>query len=277
MSAEKSKGLRFLYHTAPGRVILKIAASRGVSKMCGRFLDSALSKRLIPGFIEKNGIDMSDYEDCTYSCFNEFFYRQIKHDKRPVSHDPEDFISPSDGLLSAYRIGEGTVIPVKQSTYTISGLLGGDPVSDVYRDGICLVFRLCVDNYHRYCYIDDGEKGDNRFIPGVLHTVRPIALEAEPVFIENCREFTVMDTENFGRVTQIEVGAMLVGKIKNHDGKGRIKKGAEKGRFEYGGSTIIVLLGKDRVRVPEKLFTNTANGIETRVRMGQTIGKKIMK
>ncbi len=275
MPGKESFGLRLLYNTIPGRFVLRIMTRRGISALCGRFLDSPVSKCLIPGFIRKNGICMDEYEECEYSCFNEFFYRQIKKDARPVSDEAGDLIAPCDGLLSAYHITGDTVIPVKQSMYTIPELLGGDPAADAYTDGICLVFRLCVDNYHRYCYLDDGTKGENIFIPGELHTVRPVALAALPVFVRNCREYTVMETANFGRVTQIEVGAMLVGKIVNHMGAGSFHRGEEKGRFEYGGSTIVLLLEKDRVKLPKRLFDNTRRGIETKVKMGRTIGKRI--
>ena len=274
MSKRESSSLRFMYNTVPGRMILKLMACRGISKLAGRFMDSALSKCLIPAFIRKNGINMEDYEARDYSCFNEFFCRRIKNGKRPIASEAGELIAPCDGLLSAYRISEDAVLPIKQSTYTINELLGGDSVAEGFKDGICLVFRLCVDNYHRYCYLDDGTKEKNVFIPGELHTVRPIALAALPVFVRNCRVYTVMHTAHFGNVAQIEVGAMLVGKIVNNMEEGSFKRGEEKGRFEYGGSTVVVLLEKDRARIPERLFQNTEKGIETRVRMGQVIGRK---
>ena len=166
------------------------------------------------------------------------------------------------------------MIPVKQSRYTISSLLGGDSVSENYQNGICLVFRLRVDHYHRYCYVDSGVKGENVFLPGKLHTVRPIALEQFPVFVQNCREYTVIKTENFGEAVQMEVGALLVGKIKNHHGPGEVRRGEEKGMFLYGGSTVIVLLEEGRAYLPEELYQAAENGIETPVKMGQRIGGK---
>ena len=141
---------------------------------------------------------------------------------------------------------------------------------------ICLVFRLCVQHYHRYAYVDDGRIIRRRFLPGELHTVRPIALAALPVFTRNCREYMVMDTAHFGRLCQIEVGAMLVGRIENYKGAGMsFRRGEEKGRFLYGGSTVVLLLEKDRVQLDELLFDNTAKGLETPVQMGETLGKTI--
>ena len=105
-----------------------------------------------------------------------------------------------------------------------------------------------------------------------MHTVSPIALRRYPVFVQNCREYTVMETEHFGKVTEVEVGAMLVGRIDNYKQAGAFRKGEEKGKFLYGGSTVVVLLEKDAAQLPEDLFESTAMGLETLVRYGQKIG-----
>ena len=269
---EKRGALHFLYHTAPGRTLLKAAASRRVSRVCGAYLDSPLSRGLIRPFVKSHDIAMVNYVPRHYGSFNEFFTREIRPELRPVDRRPEALIAPCDGRLSAYRIEKGTVIPIKQSAYTVSDLLGGDETAELYHEGICLVFRLCVDDYHRYCFPDAGSRVGGAFLPGVLHTVRPVALSRMPVFVQNCREYTVMETENFGTVTQVEVGAMLVGKIYNHPGKDRFQRGEEKGMFLYGGSTVALLLEKDRALLPESLFSDTAMGREVPVRMGQSIG-----
>ena len=235
-------------------------------------MDAPASKTLIGPFIRRCGISMDDYEAQEFHCFNDFFCRKIRADRRPVEQTPEALIAPCDGLLSAYRIRRGMVIPVKQSRYSVKTLLGGNPIYREYEDGICLVFRLCVHHYHRYCYIDSGKKGENHFISGRLHTVRPVALESIPVFSENCREYTVLNTENFGRVIQMEVGAMLVGRIFNYHGKQTVCRGQEKGRFLYGGSTIVVLLQKDAASLPEQVFRATSAGLEVPVKLGEPIG-----
>ena len=143
-----------------------------------------------------------------------------------------------------------------------------------YENGTCLVFRLCVHHYHRYAYPDNGRKTKNTFIPGVLHTVRPVALRELPVFTENAREYTVIRSENFGDVLQMEVGAMLVGKIDNYHQEADVRRGQEKGRFLYGGSTIILLLEPGTVAVTEKFFKATRAGEETEVKMGEAIGRR---
>ena len=273
-SQKESAALRFLYGTVMGRLVLKLLCMRWISRLCGLFLDSPVSKPLIRPFVRRHGIDLSEYAGEPYKSFNAFFTREIKEDRRPVAAEPSALIAPCDGLLSAYRVTGDAVIPVKQSRYTVSSLLGGGSEAERYQNGICLVFRLCVNHYHRYCYIDSGVKGENVFLPGKLHTVRPIALEKFPVFTQNCREYTVIRTENFGDVVQMEVGALLVGKIKNRHGPGDVRRGEEKGMFLYGGSTVIVLLEEGRASLPEELYQATENRIETPVRMGQRIGGK---
>ena len=115
---------------------------------------------------------------------------------------------------------------------------------------------------------------ENKPVKGILHTVRPIAVNKYPVFAQNSREYSIIETENFGTVAQIEVGAMMIGKIKNHQKSGLIKRGEEKGMFLYGGSTIVVLVEKDKVKLPETYFYNTSKDIETRVLYGRKIGTK---
>ena len=266
--------LHFLYKTFPGRFFLKPLASRPLSKLCGAFLDSRLSAFLIKSFVRNNNINLDDYETEGIKTFNQFFRRKIKEGRRVFDMEPSKLCCPCDGLLSVWNISEDTVIPVKQSHYTITSLLKDKELAAEYNGGLCLVFRLCVDNYHRYAYADSGKKGPNIFIPGVLHTVRPIALESRPVFVENCREYTVIESSTFGKLVQMEVGAMLVGRIVNLEGQGMAERGKEKGFFEYGGSTIILLVKKDMVKLNQEIINNSQAEIESPVKMGQVIGSK---
>lgn len=271
----QDKSLKFLYKNSFGRIILKVITLPFVSSLVGAYMNSGLSKGRIDKFIMTNGINMEDYEKAEFKSFNEFFTRKIKAEKRPFPKEKSVLFSPCDGKLSAYKISKDTVLPVKGSSYTISQLLDNPDLAKEYEGGSCLVFRLAVDDYHRYCYIDDGTKTDNVKIKGKLHTVQPIALNMMPVFVQNSREYTVLHTENFGDVVQVEVGALCVGKIKNHHGSGKITAGQEKGMFLFGGSTIILLIHKDKAEIQQEFFKNTENSLETIVKMGEPIGRKM--
>jgi phosphatidylserine decarboxylase len=224
--------------------------------------------------VGRNGIDLTDYLPETYTCFNDCFTRRIRPELRPVDTDPAALIAPCDGLLSAYPIENDTVIPAKMSRYTLPRLLNSPADAQRFQNGYCLVFRLGVDNYHRYCFVDNAAVGETHTIPGRLYTVRPVALEQIPVFSENTRTVTLLETENFGTVAQMEVGALLVGKIQNHPHDSTARRGQEKGLFLYGGSTVILLLEADRVTLPPEFIQATAQGKEIPVQYGQRIGVK---
>ncbi|MDO4650678.1 MAG: phosphatidylserine decarboxylase [Eubacteriales bacterium] len=266
--------LKFLYQTSLGRILLKPLVHPAVSRLAGRFCDSKFSNAMIPYFIRKNGIDMEEYAETDYESFNQFFCRKIKAECRPVDSAEDALVAPCDGLLSIYPIEKGMVIPVKQSRFGIADLLKDERLAGKYNGGTCLVFRLCVNHYHRYMYPDNGSKSENIFIPGVLHTVRPIALRGVPVFVENSREYTILHTKNFGDIVQMEVGAMLVGRIKNHHGKSQIKKGQEKGYFEYGGSTIILLIKQGITEFPNFYYQLTNRGEEFPVKQGERLNER---
>lgn len=267
--------LRRLYRTIGGRFILKFLTAPIISRAAGIFMDSPLSIPLIKPFIEKNNINMKQYRDNKFSSYNEFFTRRIKPQLRPVDKIPQHLISPCDSKLTAYKIDSDSIFKIKDSYYRISDLVQSKKLAERYRGGYCLIFRLCVDDYHRYCYIDNGRKGENHFISGVLHTVCPIALENYNIYKQNSREFTVLHTENFGDVVQIEVGAMLVGRICNRHGAYNFHRGEEKGKFEFGGSTIVMLFEKNRIEPDSDILENSADGIETVVKYGSKIGEKI--
>ena len=266
--------LSFLYNTKIGRILLRPLISKSVSDLSGKLLDCRASKVLIGPFIKKNDINVDDYQLENIDCFNDFFCRRIKNGRRPIDGDKRNLIAPCDGLLSIYRITDDLVLSVKQSKYTISRLLKDKKLASSYDGGYVFVFRLCVNHYHRYVYFDSGKKYCDRSVKGVYHTVRPVALEKYPVFIENAREYSVIESEGFGRAVQMEVGAMLVGRIVNDcPAACRIERGMEKGHFEYGGSTIILLLSKDRVEVRKDFQDILNKNIEMPVVMGEVIGK----
>lgn len=266
------KSVKFLYDNIFGNVILWISTRRFVSKIVGKYLDSKLSCSRIKKYIMNNNINMDDFENVKYKSFNDFFTRKIKKELRPFCNENNCFPSPCDGKVSAYIIDENKKFNIKGYDYTVSELLKNEGLANKYVGGYCIVLRLSVDDYHRYFYVDNCKKEKNVFIKGKLHTVQPYALGRRKVFSENCREYTVMHTENFGDVVQVEVGAMMVGRIVNNHGEGDFLRGEEKGKFEFGGSTIVLLVEKDKVKFDEEFFVNTLNETETKVKCGECIG-----
>ena len=260
---DSSIGLLFLYNTIIGRILLKIFTSRFISGVYAKYMTSKLSIHKIKKFIKKNNINMDEYEKENYNSFNDFFIRKIKKNKRKIE---KGLISICDSKLSVYEINKNTSFKIKNSIYTVEELIGE---KNNYKFKYALVFRLCVDDYHHYSFIDDGKIISNKKINGILHTVQPIAFKKHKVFLENSREVTILDTKNYGIVGYVEVGAMLIGKITNLD-KEIFKKGEEKGYFEFGGSTVVVLM-EDKIKINKKIIENTKKDIETIVKLGQSL------
>lgn len=268
----QDKLLSFLYTNIFGRMLLKPLIQPQVSKLAGRYLSSAHSKWLISKFIERNEINMDIYEECDYSSFNDFFTRKIKPDCRPVPEDLDVLISPCDCLATVYPIQENTTFSIKNTEYTLRSLLRSPRLAKRFRGGYAYILRLTVEDYHRYLYSVSGKQSKNYHIDGTFHTVNPIANDYLPIYKENTREYTVIHSKEFGDVLQMEVGALLVGKISNHKQSTVVTRGEEKGFFEYGGSTIVVLNQKGRVTPRSDLLTNSKNGYETKVLQAHPLG-----
>jgi phosphatidylserine decarboxylase len=267
--------LHLLYQTTPGRLLLTaIFARRWYSGLNAVLNKSPRSARKIQPLVDRFGIDMNDYPEKSYTSYDSFVTRKIDPAKRPVANDPDALIAVADARLLAYSVTSDGRIPVKQSSYTITELLRDPELAATYSDGICLVFRLGTEDYHRYCFADDGEVIRRNSIEGVLHSVQPISSERYKAFSENQREYSVIETANFGTVVTVEVGAILVGKIHNHDITG-CRRGQEKGYFSLGGSAILILLKPGTVTIDSDIAEYSRKQIETKVRLGEKVGERV--
>lgn len=267
---DDQKFVRFLYTGAFGRLLLKLLLKGGLFRLAERFLSTKYSKPLINAYIRKHKIDMSLFDGQSYETFQQFFARKRTNGK--ISSPSDALISPCDGLLSAFPIHENSAFSMKGSSYRIQDLVDDNELASLFQSGICLIFRLQATDYHHFCYIDDGFQYTNHLIPGMLHSVQPIACESVPVYRLNRRLWTLMDTKNFGKIIQIGVGALLVGEIVHKNSCCSFTRGEEMGHFELAGSTIVLLFEKDRIHLNEKIKNAIAQGKEVPVHMGEVIG-----
>lgn len=266
--------LRKMYTTRTGRFLISLLIRPFVSKLGGWFLSTRLSALAVPAFCRLHRIRLSDFEQQNFSSYNDFFTRRIKARCRPVDPCSTHVISPCDGRLSIYPISQEARFQIKNTRYTVRQLLKDERLAKRYEGGYLCLFRLTVEDYHRYCYIDDGVQTRSRYIQGTLHTVNPVANDVYPIYKENCREYSVLKSVHFGRVLMMEVGALMVGKIVNYKNDCRVKRGEEKGRFEFGGSTVILLFEKGKIVPDADILANTKTDCETVVRMGERFAVK---
>ncbi len=266
--------IKFLYKTIPGRLLLKILVQPNISRASARFLSSSFSRWLVPVFVKKNRIDLSYYKVPVggYQSFNDFFTRRMK--EKYICHSRCELVSPCDGLLTVSDIKKDSIFYIKHTRYDLKELLQNEELAQEYQGGTAFIFRLTPSHYHRYLWTTTGTLCEKKKIKGILHSVQPVCHEKTKVFIQNTREYTVIDNDVLGKVIQMEIGALLVGKISNYNYEmyQMVYSGQEKGYFEYGGSSIVVLT-KERIGLSEEIQDRYIKGMEISV----MIGEKLMK
>ena len=263
----------YFYNNFIGRTLLKLIQKTGSFKLAAWFLHTRFSKILISRYIRKNNINMKEFEGQTYKCFADFFAR--KKDNSYYISDADTLISPCDGRLTVYPVTDDLLISMKGSQYRLQDIIPKEEIAELFSGGLCLVFRLDASDYHHFCCFDDMMLCETHFIPGLLHSVQPIACQTTPVYRLNRRWWSLLETVNFGRVVQIEVGAMLVGGVRLYEKSERFNRGDEMGNFELSGSTIVLLLDasvRRKLHLYES-FRATWNGtVECKITMGEGIG-----
>lgn len=266
-------GVEIFYRRAPGRALLKALQKTGSMRAAAWFLRTRASRIMIRRYIRKHGIDMTPYHGQRYRSFAQFFARRLQD--KPCTLAEGTLISPSDGLLSLYPIEADMSLPMKGSHYRLQDLIPEEEAAATFAGGLCIIVRLEASDYHHFCYVDDGIKHETHYIPGQLHSVQPIAIETVPVYRLNRRWWTLLDTDHFGPMAQIEIGAVLVGGITHCLDQGRFARGEEMGNFELRGSTIVLLTTREmrsRFAIAENCLPAWNDATEVRLKMGDPIG-----
>ena len=150
----QERTLKILYGTTLGRILLKPLTKPWISKVAGSFLSTKASCIFIKPFIKKNNIDMSQFVDEQYTSYNAFFSRKIRQGARTLDMNPNHLMSPCDCKLTALKIRMDRRFTLKQTEYTVASLLKNKELAKQYDGGYALIFRLTVDDYHRYCYVE---------------------------------------------------------------------------------------------------------------------------
>lgn len=248
---------------------------KSLSVKQGNKYDDPISVRQIAGFISFHRLNLDDVllPVDQFKSFNEFFYRALKPGARPCAapDNPNIIVSPADCRTVVFNnITEATKVWVKGREFTIKRLLGDAYPDDVARyanGGAIGIFRLAPQDYHRFHVPVDGILGTPKTIEGEYYTVNPMAIRsALDVYGENVRVLVSIDSEIFGRVMVVCVGAMMVGStvITRQPGE-EVKRAEELGYFKFGGSTLLVLFEPGKMAFDTDLMTNSRNPLETLV------------
>lgn len=270
--------MEWLYGTAPGRAIEEgILSRKWVSRLYGLYNSSPFSAHKVEPFIREFGIPMHEFERGPFRSFNDFFIRKFIPGARPVESRPERMPAFAEArYLGWERIEPGQTFPVKGEWLSAGRLLRNAELSRAFEGGPLLIARLCPVDYHRFHFPDDGHETVRYALHGRYHSVNPKALQAMgEIFVRNERHVTLLETVNFGKLAYIEVGALCVGRIVQTHPVGKpFRRGAEKGYFLFGASTVILLGEPGRWAPSEDILRETARDREALVRLGDEIGRK---
>jgi len=260
------------------------------SARCRRF---PFRKSITRWFIRHYNVDISEAlepDPDAYSDFNSFFTRALRLEARPVVQVEGQVCFPADGAISQLGdIQEAQIFQAKGHGYSLIELLGGsEERARPYLSGRFATMYLSPGDYHRVHMPLAGRLVETVYIPGRLFSVAPDYTESVPrLFARNERVACIFQTEA-GPMAVVLVGAIFVGSIETvwageitpPRGKGikvtsytandnviQLERGEELGRFNMGGSTIIVLFGSGCVKWQSGLMS------EMRVKFGQALGR----
>jgi len=268
------KWLVWLYNNPVGEATLWALAKRKVvSSIYGNWMDSPTSKKKIQPFVKEFDIDMSIALKQEFISFNDFFTRKLKKNARPVDANSTVVVSPADGKILAYADISNSDFIIKGYRFDINSFLNNAGLAQNYLEGTLVIIRLAPFDYHRFHFPISGSVSPITRINGGYYSVNPLALrQMAEIFCLNKREFTIITNPLYGDVVMAEVGATMVGTILQTYTGNFVKKGEEKGYFKFGGSTVVLLFEKNKIRIDNDLLINTLKGYETVIKVGERIG-----
>jgi phosphatidylserine decarboxylase len=275
------RALRWTYGTPAGRVALGLLVKRAVfSRWYGWRMNQAASRRKIAAFVEHYDLDPTEFLERleSFAHFNEFFYRKLKPTARPIDPDPSVAVFPADGRhLCMPDISQASGLFVKGEMFSLQELLKDRSVAQQYASGSLLLSRLCPVDYHRFHFPTSGVPSEAVPIKGPLYSVNPIALRQNiRILATNKRCITQLQTENFGKVLLLEIGATCVGSIcQTFCPNANIAKGSEKGYFQFGGSSTITIFEPGRIRFDQDLIDHSQQHREVFAHMGDHVGRAV--
>lgn len=288
MSTYVRLGIRILYQGIRSQKNMESKNAKSLLKSLsvrqGEKYDSLESAAAIPPFIKFHWLNMEEALEPVenFKTFNEFFYRKLKPEARPIDAPFDDsVITAAADSRSTYfpTISKATEIWIKGRDFSVSRLFGDAYPEhvDKFDNGSLCIFRLAPQDYHRFHVPVAGVLGEPRTIEGDYYTVNPMAIRSTlDVFGENVRVLVPIQTKNLGLVMVVCVGAMMVGStVITAETGATVNKGDELGYFQFGGSTLVVLFEPGRINFDKDLVANSEEALETLVRVGMQVATAV--
>lgn len=270
--------LNWSYNTAAGRLLTRTVLSRKcISDLYGWCCRRDFSRRLTRLFVRQMKVDEGELLTPVeaFENFDSFFKREINPAARPIDRNPRALIAPADGKVLVYpSVEPDRTFAIKRNLFNLRQFLGDDALTEQFAYGSMAVIRLALSDYHHFHFPDSGIPRDTMTISGKYYAGGSYGLRHPvPFYTENSRTITLFDSDNFGPMAIVEIGAFTIGSIKQSFQSGAsVNRGDKKGYFEPGGSTVVLLMQRGRVNFHGDLVILSAKGLETKVRMGEAIG-----
>ena len=270
--------LRFVLFNPFGQLALHAVVKRAwFSNWYGWRMNQSRSVSLVRPFIEQYDIAEEEHVKAAneFTSFNDFFYRKLTSEARPINSEAGSVVFPADGRhLGFAKASEVESVFIKGQKFNLECLLGDADLASRFANGAAVFSRLCPVDYHRFHFPVAGLPGNARLINGLLYSVNPLALRDRLAILwENKRFVTEIDTEEVGKVLMLEIGATNVGSVNHTFVPTRpVKKGEEKGYFAFGGSATFTIFEPGRVRLADDLLEQSAEQRELYAKVGDSMG-----
>ena len=228
----------------------------------GGFLDSpeSISAESIRTFRRSPTWHLEDYVEPEdgWETYNSFFARSSKLSLRPIDHplDSAVIVSPADCRLEGcMRIYEPSTVTTKHIEWKVERLLGQSEYKARFKGGVFIHASLAPNNYHRFHAPLAGKVLEATVIPGQVALKLVIkrdksgaafldfreAMDAPGFQAAQARGIMILETA-VGLVTIAAIGMAQVSSVQMTIQKGQeLQKGEEMGRFQYGGSDIVLM------------------------------------
>jgi phosphatidylserine decarboxylase len=263
---------------AVGRPLRFLLSSSSLfSKIYGWTRRRPFSRSAILPFVERFKIDPTEFVKPLdgFASFDDFFVRELKPECRPIAPGETVAVVPTDGRFWVCPdVDQAHSFLIKGHRYALSELLDNSSLASNYEGGGLVMARLCPTDYHRFHFPTAGTPGPARLLPGRLASVNPAAIRRWfHTYTRNKRMVTLIETKNFGTIAYVEIGATAVGAIhQTYLPEVPVKKAQEKGYFSFGGSALVLLFEKGRIRFSEDLVRHSQEFREVRCLLGQPLG-----
>jgi len=191
-----------------------------------------------------------------FASWDDFFTRQYREGRRPVESPDDDSIIANACESAPFRIATDVQLQdrfwIKEQPYSLSHMLGGDPMGSLFEGGTIYQAFLSALSYHRWHSPVSGRIVKTRLIDGSYYAQAlsagfdPASPNESQAYIAQVASrgliFIEADNPAIGLMCIVFIGMAEVSsnEITVYEGQ-HVKKGDQLGMFHFGGSTHVLI------------------------------------